>query len=676
MQFQISSINKAKLWLATKLITFVSMTLVLFANDLSVIFTDAIQTETTSYILIFPIIIAYLIYRKRKMLNAVLPLNNTHYPKLQRYLLTAVGALLVLTAVVLYWYGSYTFTPIEYHMVALPIFASGLVLLLFNLQTLRQLAFPIAFLLFLVPPPSELLFTAGATLSNLSSAAASVLVNLVGIPSTLTSEYGNPTVVITRSNGAVLNFTVDIACSGIYSLIGFFVFAVLIAYIIRDKMWKRIAVVLVGLPIIFLFNIVRITTILTIGYHYGEILALQVFHLLGGWVLIFIATMLLLFISERIFKTKILSTNYKSSRINTSPHWVYSSACQNSQMRSPFNPKISKCEITKTICTICIVSLLVSIQAPVLVLAQTPAVVITSTPTGQQVSTEILPNIQGYTLEFSYRDTEFEKLAQQDMSVAYIYTPDNGSELPIWATIEIATARSALHRWETCLISYPLQQGSKPRVTQIELRDIQISENPPVISRYFTFLYTKTNLTQAVLYWYEASTFTINSTVQQKNVKLSLIAYPRNPTELAKIENKLVSLAEQVVNYWKPIILWSSLTIILSQNSDYIAVVASTSLVAIIILYELEIKKQRRTNRKIYGKLSIPNKQLVNNIQEVEKTKLPTLDKITAYYQTTQESHTEAEILHNLKELEITGIIRSYIANEQDEPIRVWKTQI
>lgn len=40
----------------------------------------------------------------------------------------------------LYWHGSYTFTPLEYHILTLPIFAAGLTLILFNPQTLRQVA--------------------------------------------------------------------------------------------------------------------------------------------------------------------------------------------------------------------------------------------------------------------------------------------------------------------------------------------------------------------------------------------------------------------------------------------------------------------------------------------------------------------------------------------------------
>lgn len=121
-------------------------------------------------------------------------------------------------------------------------------------------------------------------MSVFSSEVSSNIINLFGIPTTLTNDYGNPVIAITGHDGAPMQFMVDVACSGIYSLIGFLILAILIAYAIRDKPWKKIALILTGIPIIYLFNVIRITIILPIGYFFGLNLALQVFHLLGGWV--------------------------------------------------------------------------------------------------------------------------------------------------------------------------------------------------------------------------------------------------------------------------------------------------------------------------------------------------------------------------------------------------------
>jgi DNA-binding HxlR family transcriptional regulator len=152
---------------ALKIATLIAATVTIFYGDLALIFNDAWQNETAIYILVVPFIVAYLIYRKRKMLRAVMPLSGNHQPRNAQSLASLTGILLAATAILLYWQGSYAFTPLESHIYVftpvashiftLPILVIGLILILFNSQTLRQLALPIAFLFFLVPPPSSIL---------------------------------------------------------------------------------------------------------------------------------------------------------------------------------------------------------------------------------------------------------------------------------------------------------------------------------------------------------------------------------------------------------------------------------------------------------------------------------------------------------------------------------------
>ena len=73
-------------------------------------------------------------------------------------------------------------------MLTLPVLVAGLTLILFNGQTLRQLAFPIAFLFFLTPPPTEILYSVGSTLSDLSAHASNALVNAFGMASAISGR--------------------------------------------------------------------------------------------------------------------------------------------------------------------------------------------------------------------------------------------------------------------------------------------------------------------------------------------------------------------------------------------------------------------------------------------------------------------------------------------------------
>ena len=275
-----------------------------YFQDLSLVFNSALHDEATFHILAIPFLFAYLLYRKRKMIRASIQQNESNTIGL-KHSQTIIGILLCATAVILYWYGSYTFTPLEYHMPTLPLFAAGLILILFNAQTLRQLAFPIAFLLFLTPPPVEILYSIGSSLSVLSSQASSALVNAFRMSSAISTQYGSPTIILTRPDHTIMNFTIDTACSGVYSLLGFIIFAIFIAFITRGKPISKAAILLMGIPLIILLNIVRITTILTIGYYNGDQLALQVYHLLGATALMFIGTLILLAITEKAFNKPI-----------------------------------------------------------------------------------------------------------------------------------------------------------------------------------------------------------------------------------------------------------------------------------------------------------------------------------------------------------------------------------
>ncbi|MFA5365995.1 MAG: exosortase/archaeosortase family protein, partial [Candidatus Bathyarchaeia archaeon] len=282
--------NKNILAVAARFSTVAIAIFALYSQDLTMVFNDALHSEASFHILAVPFIFAYLLYRKRKMVSASIPLSSTEKKFFQKNFATIAGIILCATAFLAYWFGSYTFTPLEYHMITLPIFTAGLILILFNPQTLRQLFFPIAFLIFLTPPPVEILYTVGSALSDLSAVASNGLASILGLHSTLASNYGSPIITLIRPDQTVMNFSIDVACSGIYSLIGFVIFAVFIAYITRGKKRNKFAILLMGIPLIIALNIIRITTILVIGYYYGDEIALQIFHTVGATVLMFIGT--------------------------------------------------------------------------------------------------------------------------------------------------------------------------------------------------------------------------------------------------------------------------------------------------------------------------------------------------------------------------------------------------
>jgi exosortase len=671
-------LNSSNLNLGLKVATIIASTLAIFHQDLAIIINDALKNEATSYVLTIPFLFIYLIYRKRKMLRQLIPLENKEQPKKTRHLPTIMGILLSITAILLYWQGSYTFTPLEYHMLTLPIFTAGLILILFNIQTLRQLAFPIVFLILLTPPPSMILYSLGSSLSVISSQASYAIVKALNIPATLLSEYGNPIIQITTQNQTTLSFAVDIACSGIYSLIGFLIFAVFFTYIIRDKPWKKLALFLTGFSLIYLLNIIRITTIITIGFYSNEETALQLFHLLGGWFLILMGTLLLLLIAEKIFRTQFFTKPVqKCEECNPKPKTKHNFCFTCARILKPASIRLQKTDIIKMTTILVSVILLISIQSPVFALTEGPAQVIIQTPAGQKGNTQLLPQIEGYALSFVYRDTEFEELSRQDASLLYAYYPLDKTKDPVWVGVEIGTSTSLLHSWEKCLISWRIEHDKTAIVRELDLKDIQLQENPPIISRYFAFQWVETNQTQVVLYWFGTARFITNGTDQQKNIKISLITYPDTPQNLMEAENLLRSFAPAIVEYWQPIKTWTQTSLVISQNGAYLAAITAVFLAVLIVLYLIEKIKQMKANTNAYTKLSKPTKQLIDIVIKTQKTTTPTLSAIAATSKNeTGESIEKEELFHRISEAEKTGIIKSHIASNQDEPIQIWKAQM
>jgi hypothetical protein len=593
---------------AVKVAVIVAAILAIFFQDLMKIFIDALWNGAASYVLTIPFIFSYLVYRKRKMLGAVVPLSSKVQTHDIRQLFSIAGILLTTTAVLLYWYGSYTRIPLEYHMFAFPLFVAGLCLFLFNPQTLRQLVFPLALLFFLNPAPSQ-----------------------------------------------------------IASILNVILFAIFIAYLARNGLWSKIALLAIGIPIILLLRVGIFTAMLWIGDYYNG-LALQMFRWLGDWILLFAGMLLLLMIFERAFETNIFGKPVEKClkcNLKLLQNEDYCRGC--GRILLPATAKLRKSDPAKVAAIVLVVSLLLTIHVPVFTLTQSPPMIAISTFSGQKVSTQILPSTNQYALTFLYRNNESEVQTKLDMSLVYLYTPFNQSSEPILASVEIAPTQSNLHRWEADLIA--------PKVTEIDLQDNQLTQNPQIISRYFVFNYAATNQTQAVLYWFDTAASITNLTSQEKHVRISLIAYPQsiNESTLATVELQLVTLATAIANYWQQIKTWSRVTLFVFQNGIILSTLTAITLCLTIIYYMVETRKRRRASIVATGKLSSPSREIMKAVQETKKP--ATLENVSATLGKTVAQRMVVEQLEQrLRELERRGMVRSTVYSRNDEPIQTWET--
>lgn len=105
--------NRSNLVLGLKTAIIVTAALTIFYQDLAIVANDALQSEFMSHIVAIPFLFSYLIYRKRKMIRASIPLQHSSSFKKAFPYKEIVGTLLFLTAFLTYSYGSYTFRPFE-----------------------------------------------------------------------------------------------------------------------------------------------------------------------------------------------------------------------------------------------------------------------------------------------------------------------------------------------------------------------------------------------------------------------------------------------------------------------------------------------------------------------------------------------------------------------------------
>jgi len=667
--------------LGVKVTAIISATLVIYRRDLIAVFNEALRNELATHILAIPFLFVYLVYRKRKMLRTVVSLDINPRKELIS-INEIVGSLLFLSSLFIYWYGSNTFYPLEYHLISLPLFIASCTLIIFNAKTLKTLVFPIAFLILLTPPPSEIAYRAGAAAATLNSEISYSILKTIGLPVSQITEYGAPTLVVTGPSGSSISFVIGIASSGIYSLIGFSIFATFFAYIARGPAWKKATLFLVSLPLIYALNIMRIIILVSIGYWQGVSVAWDVFHLFGGWVLIFLGSVILLFISEKIWKLQIFTTKPKAASCTTCSESLekiknFCSACGKLLKNIPVN--ISKRDLGKIAALLISVILIITISVPVFALTEGPAEVLIQSTGGEQATTpQILPQISDYTLRFVYRDETFEEIAQRDRALVYAYSPVDKSAKTIWVAIEIGSSRATWHSWEACVITWRQTHGRPPIATELDLRDTQLLENPPIKARYFAFQDIRSNITQVILYWYENAIFDTDSSTEQKYVKISLIAYPENPESVPEIEDLLLPFGKAVVNYWEPIKIWSWIALSMAQHALTFLIITIFFLVLILTAYALGKWRERRLNLKLYNRLTSQEEKLILKAvhQAAEKGKATGNNIASTYHSLADKPIKTKTLLETLQYAEQAGLVKRDIANEQDNPLLIWKTQI
>jgi len=157
---------------------------------------------------------------------------------------------------------------------SLLVIIAGLVLFHFGPRILQAVAFPLGFLLFMIPLPATVFYAITFPLQSFAASQAATILEWIGIPVLLD---GN---VIHLSQ---LSLGVTEACSGIRSLISLLAGAAAWAYLAMPAGWIAVLFVASAIPVTIIANIARVVLTGIIGQQWGVEYASGFFHEFAGW---------------------------------------------------------------------------------------------------------------------------------------------------------------------------------------------------------------------------------------------------------------------------------------------------------------------------------------------------------------------------------------------------------
>jgi len=213
----------------------------------------------------------YLVWERRRELRRIpARVSRWGYP-----LLLAGIALLVLGQAATFGYAA---------RISLLLVLAGLVLFLAGPRVLRAVAFPLAYLLFMIPPPAIVMNAIAFPLQLMAARLATGSLDLLGVP---VLREGN---IITL---APMRLEVTEACSGIRSLIALLALAVIFAYFTQRTPLPRVLVALSAIPIALVTNAARIALTGMLVEGIGPAAGLGFYHVFSGLLVFALALVLL-----------------------------------------------------------------------------------------------------------------------------------------------------------------------------------------------------------------------------------------------------------------------------------------------------------------------------------------------------------------------------------------------
>lgn len=224
-----------------------------------------------------PAVSAWMIWQKRQELLA-----HRYQPSLSGLAIVALGGVFLVL-------GTYA---VEHTVLRGSFLVSlwGAVVTLGGWRLLRDLAFPLSLLVFMIPLPAVIYNQITFPLQLFASQVAETALSLMGIP------------VLREGNILELpsqRLSVVEACSGIRSLMSLTYLSLVYGYFFESRPWIRAFLLLLTPALAILVNSLRVTATGLLS-EYSPELAQGAFHLMEGWLMFLLALALLVAVHRAI----------------------------------------------------------------------------------------------------------------------------------------------------------------------------------------------------------------------------------------------------------------------------------------------------------------------------------------------------------------------------------------
>jgi exosortase/archaeosortase family protein len=162
-------------------------------------------------------------------------------------------------------------------LLTLPFFVAGAVAVIFGLRVLWRQKVAVAFLLLAWPYPYTSVLL--GVLNAFTTATLFGVTEILRVVHVATPTGGlNNTIFTVVHNGRRFNLSVISACSGVSSVVGFFLVGTAFAAVIRGPLIRKLVWLVGGMALLWILNLGRLILVFWAGQQFGEHFAIDVLH--------------------------------------------------------------------------------------------------------------------------------------------------------------------------------------------------------------------------------------------------------------------------------------------------------------------------------------------------------------------------------------------------------------